>query len=197
MERLVTLVDDIDVIASRRSGSAATLEAAEVAAHRLRTLHGTGELGAAVRPLLDRRPAGGGPHTRWRVLGTDGRVALWLHALEPAPDLVGADGAGVVVHNHRATFASVLLRGGYRSTRYDVTTSSGERKDGVPVTTLHVTEQREHHAGEATTLTGDRFHAVHDVEPGTVSVVLALPPAAPTSWALTPDRAALRAHDSF
>ena len=101
-------------------------------------------------------------HFKWLValepnLGT----RLWIHEFKSHTGL-GEPAYGEVPHNHRYSFVSTLLSGGYLEEIWSCTSQD----------TVTINEEIERSAGESHFVDSEWIHSLADVKPGTITFLL-------------------------
>lgn len=104
-------------------------------------------------------------HFKWLVYAAaDESLRVWLHEYKQAG--LRARGYTQAVHNHRYAFASLIVSGGYRHSRFAVPALDGGLQ---PPSLLRADPLRR---GAVYALDPADFHAVTEVADGTVSLVI-------------------------
>lgn len=99
-------------------------------------------------------------HYKW-FLGADhgGAWTVWLHQYKGGPQITPQ--YANIPHNHRYSFVSLILLGGYDNVLYDI------RARG---TTAHMCDQRTLRAGQTLSLDHREVHSLTKIIPGTVTL---------------------------
>jgi len=107
-------------------------------------------------------------HYVW-LLGTSEtqQVSVYLHEYKDPISI--SPGYATTVHNHRYNFSSLILRGGYRESRYLV--ARGD--DGASsVKSSELLTTRVYRSGSVLSIGHEEFHAVRDILPATLTLVV-------------------------
>jgi hypothetical protein len=111
-------------------------------------------------------------HYKWFLGGPpDGSFELWLH--EYKPRALRRDGHATVAHNHRFWLSSIVLRGGFTDTRYEVDETSASLLREIASRTLT--------PDETMILDADEIHSLSALEDGTITLVAQSAPIRPYS----------------
>lgn len=102
-------------------------------------------------------------HFKWFVAsGPDRNFELWVHDYKPVEQR--RTGHAVVAHNHRFWFTSLLLRGGFRSTRFELVSPDSAELQETSALTLN--------AGDTYVVDPSEIHALTDIQEGTLTLLV-------------------------
>lgn len=114
-------------------------------------------------------------HLKLSLFTTSHRgLRVWLHVYKPWSD--NEDRYAASIHNHRYSFASKILSGGYRECTWPVT----DEQLGVPI-------RNSYRSGDIIEINSDAVHSLEYVEPETVTFIVQFPTNNTFSTVYSPD----------
>jgi hypothetical protein len=184
---MTALSDDLDALDWRREAEALAqtvrvLSAVDRVREALRAEsdhlrhHGLGE-----RMLLCRETP---THWKWFLGGSTASILLWLHEYKPSTQR--RPGYADSVHDHRYSFVSAIVCGGYIHRRFTV-------DDGV----ARLSREEVVEAGSVYALDADEVHGVAGLQDGTLTLIAQAPKRRPFSTEFFTDGRPPQRHHDF
>lgn len=118
-------------------------------------------------------------HYKW-LLAADRRIQarVWLHEFKPRRER--REGFAATVHNHRYSFQTLVLRGSYVNTLYQVSFD----RNTLRVHSCEPVDENEVPAYARYAMSPNEYHSLRDIEDGTQTLVMESAPALSASFSL-------------
>jgi hypothetical protein len=127
-------------------------------------------------------------HFKWLIyFSGEYHYRVWLHLYKPV--MSRGSGYAIIPHNHRYSFTSLILRGGFCSTEYEI-----KHRDGSVFSECVAVKRNRLETGKIYTLSSESVHALSDFIHPCATLIVQNPPVKTYSESFNPGSGQISVH---